>query len=482
MVAEYLQKLRQRISIDVPVGDQSASLIRLLQLGNNSTIAYLVFGITIALLTISVDIHPFTPNDTAKYYELITSDKNIGLIEYGYQQNGYPIFLSTIDRIASIVGISPFLVGVLIQRLLSLAVVILSVRRSLILGIITAGILLTPKFLATTNILYPELICTPLLGLAALLFWKSTESKHRSTQVLSLITSLVMFLCCILVKLSFAWVAASLFPILLYKGNQYRFSQWSVSLFYFLTFAIFSLCTLENKREQNRAFPLVNTERSSYISLWYSIWSNNPESPSLKGENTPYNYIYSIERDHTLSKREQNRILSNETQELAKASSKNTILLRSQHMIQAFFNIGYDDLKAARKKIYSDTSLTGTKNSHLGNYYVKSNGIDNFLKSFNHGTIPQTIDGWLNLKANSKWPNFVHHTFSIAFILSALLLAIFSIKSGDRTLIFHLIGYALFCLVLGCAYVDLWRYVIPSSLFFGIFIYQHILSNLNRSN
>ena len=260
----------------------ASSFARLLSTGLTGL---LIIGVGIAVL--SVDVFPVVTNDSVLYLEHSRDLGQGGLVQYGYRQVGYPLFLATTRTVANVFGMEPLLTAVVVQRLLLLIAAFLAWRLWKWWSVPVLALAFSPHILAFANLLLTEALA---LSLALLLIYPTVRylrllgsgterAERRRAGWLGLaIVSLVVAL----FSLRFTYAVFAAVPLVLLGASwrtPYRRSAFGTLGASIVLMGVFVFTmAAENDDEFGVFSPNVQGEAVEWYYAWQQVFTLHPEN------------------------------------------------------------------------------------------------------------------------------------------------------------------------------------------------------------
>lgn len=268
-------------------------------------------------MALSVDIYPIITNDSLEYIEHSNSLGELGFVQLGYRQVGYPAFLASTDTIATVLGVDPLFAAAFVQRLVFLGALgfIAWIWRWPALPLVLFGML--PSLAAYTNLILTEGLAVGLaLWYAALVAWtvqrlsdptddSETLVSHRWFVAAGASAGVIFAL---LVAIRFQYILMNLgllavLYVLHRSGKKLRTASFLIGASIVIFVSLFLLATSrENSEEYGVFFPSVRGEKSQFWAVWHTTFelhpenATNPELLDLFDGGTPYAVMRDIER------------------------------------------------------------------------------------------------------------------------------------------------------------------------------------------
>ena len=126
-----------------------------------------LLGVIAVSTVLSVDLFPVITNDTIAYLRYSDSLSELGLVDLGYRQFGYPLYLASTGAVAQVLTIEPLIFAVLVQRLLLVCGVAYAVYLWRWWSVPVVVLVLTGEVIAYTNLVLTEGLSIPLALLLA---------------------------------------------------------------------------------------------------------------------------------------------------------------------------------------------------------------------------------------------------------------------------------------------------------------------------
>lgn len=268
-----------------------------------------------ALILVAVDVFPIITNDSVAYLRHSDDLVSTGLVQIGYRQIGYPMFLASVDAVASLARIEPLVVTAVFQRLFFLSAVVFGVWLWRWRAIPLVILAIVPSLVVYANFILTEGIAIGLVAWYAVLvslavrlgasFWsgKSTYSGSALPAVGILASTAYVMLA--VIRFQYALLVIGVLGVwyVMYRaGGRARVTSFFTSLSVVLILALFfGAVTLENGRELGAYSPSVRGERSRFWATWQVTFTLSPENQSkgaledLYGDGNPYSIMSPID-------------------------------------------------------------------------------------------------------------------------------------------------------------------------------------------
>lgn len=430
---------------------------------------FLVYGV------FQVDVYPHTTNDSVVYLDHAKHLVDSGVIRGGYRQVGYPLAIRVCHELSRLVGLDPFFMIALVQRLLLLGALICALVVLKFWSAPLIYLLTLPTIGALTNCLYIEGMQVSLALWFAVLVCHldrnvARSSPHRAWSLnLMFVAIAALYLYNTIAKPQF--IVFGLIPIaviLSYRARHNRLPLIMIAT-YAVTLAALSAyllqATRENKAELGVLRPVANLDRAVFAGAWYVVFrldSANRANPDLDeywDGGSLFNYLHALERD-VKDVRVRAERLNERAVDMLRAAGIPPVVAKAQAAWATLYCGRLNDQRWGYNKM-----LTGN-GSHdpehmFGDWFTKKKGLDTLFEEYNRGMRSRRMTGLRGESvAESPRPEAVQPLLSfllVPAVLAGLLTRRARLLSGAVC-----IGYVFFAAVLGSTYGDFWRYILPN--------------------
>ncbi len=467
----------------------------------------IIVGLIVLYRLFSLDIYAVVPHDAVRYIREAVANTYISepnqLVQIrGFKFPGYPLYLSIVYKISSLLPIDGMTLMALSQRLL-LGIGLIWLLFDLGLFAIPLVLFFSSNiFLAQSNILYTEGLSIPMAILFSISLVKIYRIRNREKVLLSfkfwslfiLLTTSFVFL--VLTKLTHM---AFLLPILIlaftveHKGFRLKITRTKIACATLVLVAVASVYVLavsfDNKRQFNKFTPVMGHERLLYFGLWTQLFYLTPENklrPELAefyDNGSAYNFLLAVDKECG-GKFEffcTAPIHRKRTGELLQKSGMSLPVERIRSFATGIIGGSKSELYEWRHNILQANGGPYRLEARHSNWYTNQYGIKKYLDTFNRGVTPQVFRGLSNSR-KSVWK--IREVQAIMTILAMLAFgwAILKRKTDFHTpYVYATISYLVFITALASGLMDLWRFIIPSWSIFIIILSYGIADFINES-
>lgn len=421
--------------------------------------------ITTALIVIfsyfcfSVSLYPITPNDSVVYLLHFDLLSEWGMVQWGYRQVGYPLFLGGLQAIAGILDTEVLFLSSFVQRMTFFLASVLFIKRAKLFAIPGLLILCNPNLIIYTNILYPEGLIIPLVIVLINIFF-SIKSSYSDFKNFSLIL-VILFLTLI----KFQYVVFAALPVFLYSTQGLSFKKF----LYRLAFLFVPLCAIslsfciENFTEYDKFWFSFKTARTKL----FAVYEGKREvikdlAPSHYHGGNIFNFVHKVEsniKDHS----KQERILNEKTKKILDMLEISPQIEKLRSMFYFFFFPRGNDFDWIR--FFLNKNRRSGREYFSSNFYIKGNGLEGFLKRFNNNKKISYLT--LGKKTINSF-DLRNHVFAMILLTIAFIFyMVVVLKPLDpKPIYLFLFLYIFVSIIFGFHYCDILRYQLPHALFF----------------
>jgi hypothetical protein len=248
-----------------------------------STVLSVVLGLFVASAFLSVNVFPVVGSDAMLYIEHSRDLFSGGLVEHGYRQVGYPVFLALTRFVANVTNAEPLLATVVVQRAMLLLVVYLAWRYWRWWSLFLIVVLVASDTLALSNYVLTESVAA---SLAILLVFPTVTFLQRLgredfTRNLAWLGVLIVALVVGLYLLRFTFAVFAAVPLVLAivgwrtPRRWLTFGMLGVTV---VTIGVLALATsIENEAEHGEFFPSVEGDPVRYYFAWQQVFKVPPD-------------------------------------------------------------------------------------------------------------------------------------------------------------------------------------------------------------
>ncbi len=474
------------------------------------TLLKLAFITIILLRVFSLDIFPVAPNDAVNYLNGTVSDKflknPLSILQIRAYRNaaGYPLYLSIWHHLAGTIPLDGLTLMAVSQRVL-LAISLVALIWGL--GPISAPLALyfsSGHFLAQSNILYAEGMTFPLSIILAVSMVKIYERRNSANVtsswkfwlLISILASSYAFL--MLAKINSVIVGLPLLVLALNikrQGIRFKFSltkTWlPITLIMLAAFSFVLQVSVDNYRVVGEFTPVYAKERFYFWGAWQQVFGEHPENQSRPelanyyGDGSPYTFLHGVEKAAGGYEEFQTTlpILSQGRSELLEISKVSIPYEVARTFGFGVLGGGKQELQWTRRKILDTNSRdTNTIQFWSGNGFVKANGFEEFLVKYNRGVEPLIIPGLMRrpMPVGNTYRYFQAIVSFVTILAILVLLALRKIKLVSLASL-ALVSYLVLVATTAFAFVDIWRYLVPSWAFLMVILFHGFIEVLRET-
>lgn len=348
----------------------------------------------------SVNTFPVIGNDSLFYIEHSRNLGEMGWVELGYRQVGYPIYLSAVRQVSRLLGAEPLFAVALVQRILLVGAGVLAFVLWRWLSLPLIIFLLAPQTIGLTNFVLIEGLALPLallVAISATFFVRTSrlEGMDRSgSPVVSGICVGVGVL--LLVAMRFSFIAFTLVPgVLVAAAWQTRWRRLAVAIVavvWIATVGLIAALSIENESEYGVRSPAVNGEPAAYYYAWAHSFSRHPDNRTDPTMSRFYDdgeiRDFLREMDGSgLSYRQSRSIYQREISSMMKAAGTSLWRARIESTLWTLAAGRIDDLGSAVRAVVESTR-SGLNRAMVPNGFADQYGLEAFAEQYNDSQVP----------------------------------------------------------------------------------------------
>jgi len=437
-----------------------------------------VFGVfaTVVILVyavVRVNWLPIVTPDSLLYLDHSNDLIGVGLVQVGFRQFGYPLWLASVDSVAGILNIEPLALTVILQRLLlvlsaGLATYVLRWWATPIVFV-----LVLPTTVVYTNYILTEAISIPVAVIAAVACVGLFNARRGSLRTTWLVTASLAAAVLPMIRLHYGLLSVAIIAAIAAAARNDRSVRRSsavaiIGIVISTGLLVVSLA-IENKTENDIFLPSLGSERVLFASSWDSVVTHNRDAvaaaiPDVYLDGTPGAFIVKVDQS-AMTFREKNAAYAAAVDQIFAVTGASLIEQRVLSFAGAFGAPRMDDLGPVVVWAARPTPATGSE-SFIHQYAaVAEIDAQTIAARYNNGTVPQPV-----LSVASRIPSIrspylgsvIDALLAIAIIGSLLLAQDRRPRPLAAIGLAVLLGYA----IASSLYVmDNLRYLLPAYLF-----------------
>ena len=327
-----------------------------------------------------------------------------GLVDLGYRQFGYPLYLASTGAVADALTIEPLIFAVLVQRLLLVCGVAYAVYLWRWWSVPMVVLALTGEVIAYTNLVLTEGLSIPLALLLAcstahvLRLLRGSAIDIPSRLIVALLT-VVAVLSVALLSIRFPFAVFGICPLVVgvvaHRTPQRRFAWTAFGVFFLAAGGMVGMMSRENLTEYGDFSPSTRGGRSEYWATWTVVFRLDPqtrEDPGLSDffdGGDPYVLIGEID-SMDIPYSDQARLYDETIDELLLAAGMDPWGSRAASFLGALRGGRLDDIRGIIREILQSepTEVDAVINS---NALAQEQGAQAFAELHNDGQLPEAI-------------------------------------------------------------------------------------------
>lgn len=420
----------------------------------------------------SVNLFPSINNDGVEYVAYSRDLVGGGLVELGFRQFGYPLFIWITGLLGGIAGVEDLLMIAFVQRMLLAGAVGYAIWLWRWKALPLVILVIAPSLVAFSDLVMTEGLTMPVAVLLGCLVSHYFTTGSNRTRVITAAGATAACLALASVRLTF--VVFGVVPLAMGVAALRRRSRhttpvmWLVAT-YVLTMGLLTVgLALENGTEYETTFPIVRTERAAYWAAWqvtFTLHEENRDDPDLAeyyDDGSPYLRIWEIEADHE-SYPDQALALADARAQMIAAASEDM----SSEQIAAFWGAirggRVDELRPRIDQILATDAGSVDDAIHV-NDVSQTDGREAFNIAYNRGQKPQSV---VTSPIVPRLPYiYVHDVIKVLVPLAVLALTGLAIwkRRFDLGLV-YLIPFLAFAALAGWNLADTMRFMITPSAY-----------------
>lgn len=357
-----------------------------------------LFGL-MCLRLLAVDLFPTVTNDSLAYIDHSDALLDVGAVQAGYRQFGYPAFLAAIDGIAWVVRIEPLLLTVVAQRALLVLAMAYAVWLWRWWALPLVFVLTTPTLVAYHNFILTEALGLPVAVLYGCVVAHVLRVADRSSVPKLLVTSLgATYLLLVAIRFHFLVLGVPIVVVayvLFRRGGDHR--RWGIILVAGVTAAGLVMTvamSIENQREFGVFSPSARGERSQFWAVWTDVFRDpenaaNPTLADLYSQGDPYVFMAAIDFG-TSTYPAQRRAYADAIDSLLEESGSSVAQHRLASTIGVLWGGRIDDL-AALVRAMASVSPDEIDALIAPNRFARDNGVGAMFDEYNDGQVVEPV-------------------------------------------------------------------------------------------
>jgi hypothetical protein len=239
-------------------------------------IALGIFAIlTVTYSILRVNWMPAITPDGLNYLNHSNNLLEIGFVQQGYRQFGYPTWLAFVDTISVIGSVEPLGLTVVLQRLLLIASAGVAVWVLRAWSVPIVFILLAPSTIAFSNFILMETISIPIAVFGAIACVALLQNDRLERSGLWMVTAAVAGAVLPMIRLHYVVISVGIVVAILAAGRAQKISRrsavLSVSVLSMTLGLLVGALALENLDENDVFFPSVGAERNMFWATWENV-------------------------------------------------------------------------------------------------------------------------------------------------------------------------------------------------------------------
>lgn len=351
-------------------------------------------SVLLVVRVVSVPIVPVVSNDSIGYLDRASAPLATGLVDQGWRQFGYPLFLDVAGDLGSLIGWDRLFAMAAVQRLV-FALGIWLVWRTLRWWALPALLFVgSETIVGVTSLLITEGLIVGVATVFGACLVAAIRSRDSRATGRWHAASLVSLLVLVSLKLQFA---ALILPYLLITLVVYRGVARAVTLALPVAFSAVLIVgmSFENANEVGRFEPVSERARASWYGAYQAVFTVHPanaEDPELAryyDDGDLYEFLHDLERrEPEYSVRRE--VLNQRIHDMFDAAEMSPAAERLQSFIGAIGIGRTDDIKGLVDLVrHADPGSAETTLSR--NSFARSHGAQAVYESFNHGRRPSMV-------------------------------------------------------------------------------------------
>lgn len=448
--------------------------------------------IVAAVSVLSLNTFPVLTNDSLFYLDYSRSLDTYGLVDGGYRQFGYPLFLAVVRGAAGVVGVEPLLAVAIIQRALLLTACVLAWVHWRWWSLAFIALVITSETLVYSNLLLTEGLALPLGALIVfpMIFCLSAlrhgSYQEKTTSVL-MWTVVVAVMALALFSLRFIFVVFGAVPLALLVaawGTSLRRKVAIIFGGFVLCGAVFTVVmSVENDRDWGVFTPSAYGAGARYYYAWLQVFRVHPENrtnPALAefyNEGRLREYLTDVSEEDTTHE-EKWALYDHRTDAMLEAAGMSIMGSRLISMMGSLAGGHIDDIGSTLAQIIP-VRRDGIEAAMYFNGYYEEKGATAFEARYNEGRQGEAVIthaiGRPLPSPGTRWVIAIFLPISLIVMLAGLwrpatrLLA----ATGLTVVIAQAIG-------MGWIRADNLRFLLPGSVF-GVAVGTAVLCQLVAS-
>ncbi len=260
-------------------------------------------------MTLATDLFPIITNDSLGYLVHSNSFGDMGLVEVGYRQIGYPVFLAGVDFVGTTLRIEPLLLTVLLQRILILTALAFAAWLWRWRATVLIAFILLPTMLVYSNFILNEGLGVGLiLWYGLLVSWvvrmgsdlsENGGNSERKIYILGIVAAII-YLALVTLRSYFTLLGFGMLAVLyvIYNTGRkgHRIAIAILVALLLLGSGYLALTSQENNTEYGVFLPAVLGERAQFWMSWQETFVLNPDL----GENEQLADLYANGNPYTV--------------------------------------------------------------------------------------------------------------------------------------------------------------------------------------
>ncbi|HEY7469074.1 MAG TPA: hypothetical protein VIC07_06045 [Acidimicrobiia bacterium] len=442
-----------------------------------------------AAFILSVNSFPSINNDGVEYIAHSRRLADLGLVQLGYRQVGYPLFLFFARSISGLLGVEALLFAVLIQRFLLVVALAYSIWVWRWKSLPLAFLVVTPSVVAYSDLVMTEALSVPLaLLIAAMISHHFTATEAPTTVPLTAdqpaprlsretIATMTLWgstaLAFALVAIRYPFVVFGAIPVVLFLDARRRRGPTRpyVGALTVYTIGVILLTigfASENNDDLGVFSPTARNERSMYWSAWHLVFTLHPENRAIPeltdfyDDGSPYPRIWEIE-DMMPEYHDQADRLRASVTDLLTAADLSLTRERAFSLLGALRGGRLDELRPRLENILATDASKVDGAIHV-NDVSRREGQGVFNDRYNGGSRPQAV---ITSPAFPS-PPLPYVTTALGFVLPVSLLGTLVLAVRKREILLgsaFLVPTIIYAIALAWFLADNARFLMTTSLY-----------------
>ena len=218
---------------------------------------------------------PIIVPDSLMYLDHSQDLLGTGLIQVGFRQFGYPLWLAAMSGIGHLTTLDPLWLTVVAQRLLLIAAIAATIYVLRWWAAPLTFVLLLPSTIAYTDFILTEAIAIPIAVLAASACVASFHATEKRPMLASLATAAIAGSALPMIRLHYGILTVAVaVAIAVATHRRDAFRRWGVvwlSVVVISSSLLIVALSLENRAENGILYPSLGSERVLFWSTWVTI-------------------------------------------------------------------------------------------------------------------------------------------------------------------------------------------------------------------